>query len=507
MNRLKQIPALIPALALLPAMTLAAIPATPVMTLYKFNGPLEVPYYGIGVDGPGPHAGSLTQGTSVIPCLVVRNGRALTDAKGTPYVGFEVVVDSRKARGQDATRTFERAVAERKRLRVQNHHCSPRVRHVLNVHDLYALEKAPFFDPPGRGNENAADGAGKTTLDKIVRRFHNSRECAGVNDRLIGRRDRLAQAWDRFIADNRGRWDQTTLAQAKHLDYTMRTALFEGHLDRGCSAYGACERDVVALSIRNRAVGQCLGRQGCRFPGDFQGVASDPSQYNIWDAYLTQISGLTACFLRTDLANKDPYERLQAMYTQNVGDAERILYGSEADLRDIFPGTPMAEVAELRHYYHPPAMGKCFPQEDRIEYMSGAVAENGPDHALIANTRIKVGEKIGSGYRFREMRFDMEDWGDAIRIEDNYPGFIVDGRKVRLSGGNGCTAYGVSSGCRFSKVGRWRRTPSWLNEGRPLALTCAVEDQGASCRGSGRQERVTVGGACDVDMMPVSRVR
>jgi hypothetical protein len=138
--------------------------------------------------------------------------------------------------------------------------------------------------------------------------------------------------------------------------------------------------------------------------------------------------------------------------------------------------------------------------------MSGAVAENGADHALIANTRIKVGDKVGSGYRFREMRFDMEDWGDAIRIEDNYPGFIVDGRKVRLGGGGGCTPYGVSSGCSFSKVGRWRRTPNWLTAGRPLALTCSIQDRGESCRGGGREQRVTLGGACDVDMLPVSRV-
>jgi len=33
----------------------------------------------------------------------------------------------------------------------------------------------------------------------------------------------------------------------------MRTAIYEGHLDRGCNAYGACERNIIALSIRNRA--------------------------------------------------------------------------------------------------------------------------------------------------------------------------------------------------------------------------------------------------------------
>lgn len=492
--------------ALLPAAAVAAIPATPVMTLYKFNGPLEIPYFSIGANGPGPRAGSLLQGTSVIPCLVVRDGRALTDANGTPFVGFEIVVDPARARGEADTRTFKQTFAERARKQVPNHHCGPNVRHVLNVRDLYVLEKAPFFDPPGRGDAQAAMRAADGKLDGIVRAFHNSAECAGVNERLTGRRARLASAWDAFIARQGGSFSETELARAKHLDYTMRTAIFEGHLERGCSAYGACERNTIALSIRNRAVGQCLKRQGCRFPGDFQGVSADVAQYNIWDAYLTQISGLTSCFLRSDLAGRDPYDRWQAMYTQSVGDVQRILYGSEGDLRATFPDTPVADLLVMRHYYHPPAMGKCFPQENRVEYISGAVAQQGKDFALIANARIKVGDKAGSGYRFREFRFDATDRADVIRIEDNYPGFIIDGRKVDLKGGGGCTAYGVSPGCKFSNVGRWRKTPPWLSAGKPLALNCRIQDQGESCTGGGRSVRATVGGACDVDMMPVSGV-
>ncbi len=496
---------LISALLALPTAA-AAVPATPLMTLYQFNGPVEIPYFEIGASGPGRRAGSLPQGTSVIPCLVVRNGRALTDGKGTPYVGFEVVVNPAKDSGTAATRTFERVFAERESMQVRNHHCAANVRHVLNVRDLYVLQKPPFYDPPGRGDPAAAERQGASELDQIVRVFHNSPDCVKVDAKALGRRARLEQAWDRFIAKHKGRWDANTLARAKHLDYSMRTAIYEGHLDRGCSAYGACERNVVVLSIRNRGVGQCLTRQGCRFPGDFQGIASDVSQYNIWDAYLTQISGLTSCYLRTDLADRPDYDRIQAMYSQNVGDAEAILYGGDSALTRVFPGTSLSELTELRHYYHPPAMGKCFPQHPRIEYMSGAVAENGGDHALIANTRIQVGDRVGSGYRFKEFRFDQEPSGDRIRIEDNYPGFIVDARKVRLGGGGGCTAYGVSSGCRFSNVGRYRRTPSWLTAGKPLAINCRIQDRGESCRGSGREQRVTVGGACDIDMMPVSGV-
>ena len=479
----------------------AAIPATPVMTVYEFNGPMSVPYYRVDSIGRSP-AGSLTQGTSVIPCLVIRNGKPVTDSKGTPYVGFEIVVDPRKATRSDTER-FKRAVAERGRMQVRNHHCDPGVRNVINVRELYALEKAPFFDPPRKGGGSPG---GASELDRIVRAFHASPQCERANRSLTGRRGALEQAWDGFIDSNSRLGSKTTLARAKHLDYVMRTALYEGHIGRGCSAYGGCERNVIALSLRNRAVGQCLSRQGCRFPGDFQGVASSVSQYNIWDEYLTQISGLTACFMRPDLADDTYYGKIQAMYEQNVGDVERILYGDDGDLKDIFPGSSLGSLKEVRHYYHAPAMGKCFPNHPRVEYMSGAVAERGGDFALIANTRIEVGSKAGGGYTFKEFKFDEEDRGDVIRIEDNYPGFTVDARKVSLRAPSSCPAYGVPPGCRFKSVGRYRKTPSWINAGRPIEIQCRIKDRGESCRGGGSMKTASVGGSCDVEMRPVAGV-
>jgi len=504
------------ALALLavsiPLQTLADIPATPVMTLYKFNGKVKFPYYDaddFARRGTKTPAGYLNQGSSVIPCLLMRQGKPLTDRKGTPYVGFETVVDSSKA-GPDAADRFKSAVAERKRLRVKNHHCPRSVRRVMNVRNLYALNKAPFFDPPSSGSR----AKGGSTLDKIVRGFHESRHCERANRALTGRRGALKRAWDSYIAERKGDIPVKTLARAKHLDYTMRTALFEGHLGRGCNAYGACERNVIALSIRNRARGQCLKRQGCRFPGDFQGVASSVSQYNIWDEFLTQISGLTACFLRQDLASSgsnrrsgDYYDKLQTMYTQNVSDVERILYGSDDALRKLFPGNSLHDLGGLRHYYHAPAMGKCFPNHRRVEYMSGAVARKGGDHALIANTRIKVGDKVQGGYRFREFLFAEEEEEDVIDIEDNYPGFVVDARKVRLKGSSGCLPYGVPRGCGFKRIGRYRKAPFWLDAGKPLELECRIKDRGKTCKRSGTTRSVSVGGSCDTQMRPVAHVK
>jgi hypothetical protein len=498
----------------------AGIPATPVMTLYKFNGDLQMPYYAIddfARRGPASPAGRLTQGSSVIPCLVIRNGQPLTDSKGTPFVGFEVVVDSSKATPA-STEAFKKVVAARQSMMVPNHHCGPGVRYVLDVRNLYPLNKAPFFDPPGAGRKKSGAG-GEGQLDQIVRAFHNSSLCEGANRNLVGRRSALSRAWSRFISDNAGRWPRDALERAKHLDYVMRTAIFEGHLDRGCNAYGTCERNIVALSIRNRGRESCVSRQGCSSPGDFQGVSSATSQYNIWDEYLTQISGLTSCFLRDDLGSAgftstgrdspkaEYYDKIRGIYEQNTADVQRILFGTDRDLAEIFPGTPLGQLKQLRHYYHAPAMGKCFPNNSRVEYISGAVAEKGNNYALIANQRIEVGGKADGGYFFKEFLVRDEPDRDVTSTVNDYPGFIIDGRKITLRRASSCPPYGVPRGCRFDRVGRYRKTPSWLDDGRPLAISCKVPDRGTKCQGKPSMRSVTVGDACDTQMRPVAGVR
>ncbi len=504
---------------LVPAPALAGIPAAPVMTLYRFNGGLDIPYYTVESVARGRAArpaGHLAQGSSVIPCLVIRGGEPLTDRDGTPYVGFDVVVDSRRAT-RDSSRRFEEIVAERRAMRVENHHCSEHVKHVMSVREMFDLEKEPFFDPPASGSHRyKAKTGGKAGLDDIVRAFHNSPQCADAGRHLIGRRAALARAWERFISENAGRWPGESLGRARQLDYTLRTAIYEGHLDRGCSAYGACERNVIALSIRNRGE-TCLGSQGCSYPGDFQGVATKVSQYNIWDEFLTQISGLTSCFLREELGgdaipqnpdfNVDYYRKIRAMYEQSMGDVERILFGGDRDLAKVFQKTSIGALKALRHYYHPPAMGKCFPRDPRVEYMSGAVARKGGDFALIANTRIDVGRQVDGGYLFKEFILDAGREHDVTRVEDNYPGFVVDARKVGLKRPRGCYPYGLATGCRFKDVRRYRKAPRWAGRGRALAIGCKVKDRGEDCLGRGSVKSVRVGGRCDAQMQPVAGVK
>jgi hypothetical protein len=489
------------------SMARAEIPATRVMTVYSFNGPLEVPYYDVddvARKGATSPTGSLWQGSSVIPCIVVHNGRPLIDADGTPYVGFEIVVDARRAEPGDTAR-FKQTVAARKAMLVDDHRCASGVKHVMDVRDLSLIEKPPSFDPPAIPDRAAACGAG---LDGIVRAFHASRACADANARLVGRRAALARAWDAFTRANPGRWSTDDLARARNLDYVMRTAIYEGHLDRGCSAYGACERNVIALSIRNRARTTCSASLGCRAAGDFEGVASSVSQYNIWDEFLTQVTGLTSCFLRPDLARHPDYVKVRAMYAQNVDDVERILYGDDYDLASVFPDADGGARTALRHYYHPPAMGKCFPDHPRIEFITGAVARHGDDVALIAGTRIEVGAKRDDGYLFRDVVLETPKEGDVVEIADRHPGWIIDGRKVSLGGPSpSCRPYGVPRGCRFDRVNRYRKVPPWLASGSPQTLTCRVRASGETCDAAPAETTVRVGGVCDREMQPVAGVR
>jgi hypothetical protein len=484
----------------------ADIPATPLMTVYRFDGPLALPYHEADDfvrRGKASAAGSLTQGSAVIPCLVLRDGQPVTDESGTPYVGFEVVFDADTATPAAKAR-FDEVASQRRSLRVANHHCPPGRTQVIDVRSLQALGKPPQFDPP-RGVQNEPAPAGRTPLDRIVRAFHASRLCEAVNARLVGRRERLQQAWSDFAAEH-GEWPAERLTQARHLDFVLRTAIFEGHLGRGCTAYGACERNVIALSIRNRALERCLRGQGCSAEGDFEGVASAVSQYNIWDEVLTQTTGLTSCFLRPDLAGHEHYGRLQRIYEQSAGDVENILFGGGAALATAFPGSSTADLTRLRHYYHPPAMGKCFPQRPRLEYISGAVARRGGDFALVSGTRVEVDEARDGGYLFQIADVVEEDDGDVIRLADRYPGFVIDGRKLTFVPASRCSPYGTPSGCRFARIGRHRKTPSWLDAGDPLTLSCRVRARGNDCRGEAALETARVGGACDVAMQPVAGV-
>ncbi len=485
--------------------TTQTIPATRLMTVYQFSGPLEIPFYDGRTFRPGDRSnqpsGLIAQGSAVTPCVFLRNGKPLTDSNGTPYVGFDVLFDARSAKPGDADR-FAEAAAARKQLTVQHHHCDASARNVMDARYLYALDKKPHFAFSATASA-ATQQPATSAVDGIVKAFHDSPQCASINRHLTERRAALERAWDNFTRINAKQWSPHLTERAKQLDYVMRTALYEGHLDRGCNAYGACERNAIVLSIRNRALEKCREAQGCRFPGDFQGVSSKPNQYNIWDEYLLQSSGITSCFLAKDSGAG----RLQKMYQQSVKDAVSLMFDGHRGLNRVFSGQSLQDLKQVRHYYHPPAMGSCFPNHKRIEYISGAIARNGTRHALIVNTRIGVESAHQGGYLFRSARIDKTGPTDVIALSDDYHAFVIDARKIALRAPRRCAPFGTPSGCGFRNVGRYRKTPSWISDGKPLQLTCRVQATGADCSDPVQPVTARVGGKCDIEMQPFAGVR
>jgi hypothetical protein len=489
----------------------AGVPAAPVLTVYQFNGPLQVPYYNIDTfrkSGTSSPAGYLTRGSTVIPCVVVRDNQPLTAKDGTPFVGFQIVVDTGKA-SPDSANILKTAFRERQTMTASNHHCDGNVQNVIDVRKLYPLDKVPFFDPPPAKEINKEQYSEHSNLDRIVRAFHNSSSCGTVNQNLSRRRMALEKAWEQFIRENEGRFSAGELDKAKHLDYAMRTAIFEGHLGRGCNSYGGCERNIIALTIRNRAMEHCSKRQGCLEQGDYKGVATMVSQYNIWDEYLTQVTGITSCFLRNDLANTayNDYARLQRMYAQNIADMESILFGGDPDIQRVFPEAFLEDLKMLRHYYHPPAMGKCFPQYAGVKYVSGAIARKKDEYVLIANRRIRIDRKVNNGYLFRDFIVYPTAEKDDVQIVDNYPGFVVDGRKVFSPRSSRCAPYGIPARCSWSEVGRYRRMPPWYRHGKRIELTCQINDRGENCQNNASWKSVRVGSPCDTQMRLITGIK
>ncbi|MEN6489208.1 MAG: hypothetical protein ABFD66_10100, partial [Smithella sp.] len=431
----------------------------------------------------------------------------LTRKDGAPFVGFQIVVDAGKA-PPDSANILRKVFHERQSMTVSNHHCDGSVANIIDLRILYPLQEVPFFDPLVATAINIKESPGQSNLDRIVRAFHNSASCGEVSRNLSKLRMALEKAWEQFIRDNTGRFSADELEKDRHLDYTMRTAIFEGHLDRGCNSYGGCERNIIALTIRNRAREHCSKRQGCLEQGDYKGVATKVSQYNIWDEYLAQVTGLTSCFLRNDLVNAvyNDYIRLQRMYEQSVADIESILFGGDADLQRIFPGASLKDLRMLRHYYHAPAMGKCFPRHDGVKYVTGAIAAKNNEYILIANRRIRIDRQAGNGYLFRDFIVRPTDEKDEVQIVDNYPGFVVDGRRVNAQRLSRCVPYGIPGACAGGEVGRYRRMPPWHRSGKSIELSCRINDRGENCQNGASWKSVTVGSSCDTQMRIITGV-
>lgn len=149
---------------------------------------------------------------------------------------------------------------------------------------------------------------------RLLREFHNTR-CDQIHQNLATNRDlrqRLIQTWEDFIEAKRGTEDETFARAAQDADILARTVLHEGHRPSTKAGVNSesedCEWKVIAQSIQNRRH-DCKGgndpkKRGCRknIDEDLVGVATQPSEINIWMSRHVLSSSLTSCYLRDDLS-------------------------------------------------------------------------------------------------------------------------------------------------------------------------------------------------------------
>jgi hypothetical protein len=537
------------------------------MSVYKWASQLKLPVYApnrLPINGAKPKpAGYLRQGTKLLPCIVMRGGQPIPHARAQPFVGYEVLLDEPDTSGMntnsltkyqdalpDRLAAFRRQVDSLKDTRVPSHECAKGYAGpVINARLLVKLSRAPpaFREPKREKVVTAEDTTsqvralvtGPDQVRELATIYHDSKFCASVNKHVHGRRNRMLQSWRDFVdlVESLRPEMKVSARLASQADIVARTATFEGDLVHGCTAHGLCEIDLITLSVRNRGDHtRCSNGDkqfACKYKGDYASAAASVTQYNIWDHLFTMKDSITSCYLRSDLSPersyagpwldrfgevsddaRAKYRKEQARFSAAFSRTELILSTPRAELKNLFRAENEADIHELRHYFHPKAMGKCLPRDPRQEYMPAAYVKRGDSFFLLLRERVLVGASIRDPVLGQAFEFSLaEVASDSSGVErviptTPMPDVLVASSRVALGTPSRCTPYGVEASCKFDKVLRHRRTPPWLTSGTAARVTCRnVPDGPKDCSSPAADVRpVTLGGRCSIDFMPMSRV-
>ncbi|MCO5143434.1 MAG: hypothetical protein M9962_10135 [Oligoflexia bacterium] len=260
------------------------------------------------------------------------------------------------------------------------------------LEDLKKLsENYDRYIPVLKGMFHASDN--NLTLDQALRQFHSTMcTVEGVS------KDALLKKWQKFIESKESADAKQIAKNAQHVDIVARTimgeAQTESHLYDPNSIQilknkifhpmaVSCQRDIIALSIRNRAMTNQFSAYGHRYLGDFTGAASTGSQYNAWFDNLVPHASyrITSCFysanekyLKSRFSRDKSYKTYQQRY-QSLIKRLPLIFGIEKQenkaasednryLNKLFLANRGSKqnnsadinaniVASFRHYYHP----------------------------------------------------------------------------------------------------------------------------------------------------------
>lgn len=351
----------------------------------------------------------------------------------------------------------------------------------------------------------------------------------------------LMNEWNAFVAEQKTPADQATAKRAREIDLVSRTVLFEAHnlgiLDGedssacrnpGSCPISSCERDIIALSVRNRGMNPSCSTGhsylGCKFLGDFQGVATQPAQYNIWFPTYTH-PYIASCFLKPGLdtghyegrpaSSEEDYKNRLLEFKLTLNNVSKVLYAPS--LGDLFTYKEMnadnvasasAAIGSFQSYYHPQAMPGCLKDHMKDAYSTGISyvekpAQKGKDYDIVFNQTIIPDPRALSSsdpsFTFQvEVRLSNTDIV-LQNLEGSSDWEIERSRTSQITTRNECATMGLPHSCPAVANSHDFIAPYWsfISDARNAVLGCKVPNT---------SQDIEIGGNCDARMQLISGV-
>jgi len=459
--------------------------------------------------------GHLEGGTKIIPHIVMRNNKPLLIWRRI-YVGFSLPGKESPEKGVvgiSGLTTKESDIPREPPL-------TPAMLEEF-IRKIDNNKKTKYCNPQYYKTSNVFD---------LIKEFHNT-TCNRKVPQGQSQRKGLLRKWDHFVREKSqvSKGAHALAKKAREIDIATRTALYEGNIDNGCTSYAICERDIILLTIRNRAKDKRCRKSyrvfGCKRLNDFAGIASSPSQYSIWSENFMNNTYITSCFLRDDLSkNNSPtregekdYRKKIKIFKNTIQRAEKILYSRSGELEKMFKILNKKKGQRLnaiKHYYHPEAMPRCNPDYySKSALIEAAYVEMNGKYYLLRQRRI-IPEK--------SERSDMYSFKvfapDTLKPLDLYPGGQIHRSFIDFRDHYTCTSYGVPEECYDQSSSddiTHRKMPDWYlrikskGSWSPELMCNISEEMGEDCseeKTVDAKKRPVPGGFCNKKFIPVGGV-
>lgn len=206
------------------------------------------------------------------------------------------------------------------------------------------------------------------SLDDVLQEFH----ATTCSESAISTEEALKARWEKYQNSRMLTDEGKKLAKgASILDLVGRTILYETQREEALKGMHpgstACQWDIIALSITNRAFyknEKIRKAFGASYFGDLVGVATD-AQYNVW--MTSKVAGnrdLLACYLSPKYSKtktRDIFKGITSQIKDTLGLQKNgaVAQPSLQSRFQVLGGNNSPKLSEFTHYFHPGGMNKC----------------------------------------------------------------------------------------------------------------------------------------------------